>query len=63
MPSDVTNVRQPQKIRSRFARFDPRLANLKNLSAGVGAAPIGLLALREEQKRANEEQYKRGLLQ
>ena len=63
MPSDVTNVRQPQKIRSRFARFDPRLASLKNLSAGVGAAPIGLLALREEQKRANEEQYKRGLLQ
>jgi hypothetical protein len=53
----------PANIRSRFARFDPRLANLKNLSAGVGAAPIGLLALREEQKRANEEQYKRGLLQ
>lgn len=53
----------PEDVRSKFARFDPRLANLKNLSAGVGAAPIGLLALREEQKRANEEQYKRGLLQ
>ena len=53
----------PEDVRSKFARFDPRLSNLKNLSAGVGAAPIGLLALREEQKRANEEQYKRGLLQ
>ena len=53
----------PENVRSKFARFDPRLAHLKNLSAGVGAAPIGLLALREEQKRANEEQYKRGLLQ
>mgnify|MGYP003631114561 CR=1 FL=1 len=53
----------PENVRSRFARFDPRLAHLKNLLAGVGAAPIGLLALREEQKRANEEQYKRGLLQ
>ena len=53
----------PEDVRSKFARFDPRLSNLKNLSAGVGAAPTGLLALREEQKRANEEQYKRGLLQ
>ena len=63
IPSDVTNVRYPHNIRSRFARFDPEFKHLKNLSAGVGAAPIGLLALREEQKRANEEQYKRGLLQ
>lgn len=62
-PSNVDVRLSPNLIRSRFARFDPRLANLKNLSAGVGAAPIGLLALREEQKRANEEQYKRGLLQ
>ena len=63
MPSDVTNVRYPHNIRSRFARFDPEFKHLRNLSAGVGVAPIGLLALREEQKRANEEQYKRGLLQ
>lgn len=62
-PSNVDVRLSPNLVRSRFARFDPRLANLKNLSAGVGAAPIGLLALREEQKRANEEQYKRGLLQ
>ena len=45
----------PTKIRSRFARFDPRLAHLKNLNAalagGVGA-PIGLLMM-----QPNEEQY------
>ena len=62
-PSNVDVRLSPNLVRSKFARFDPRLSNLKNLSAGVGAAPIGLLALREEQKRANEEQYKRGLLQ
>lgn len=62
-PSNVDVRLSPNLVRSRFARFDPRLAHLKNLSAGVGVAPIGLLALREEQKRANEEQYKRGLLQ
>jgi hypothetical protein len=62
-PSNVDVRLSPNLVRSKFARFDPRLANLKNLSAGVGVAPIGLLALREEQKRANEEQYKRGLLQ
>ena len=62
-PSNVDVRLSPNLVRSKFARFDPRLSNLKNLSAGVGAAPIGLLALREEQKRANEEKYKRGLLQ
>jgi hypothetical protein len=56
-------VMDPRNLRSRFARFDPEFKHLRNLSAGVGAAPIGLLALREEQKRANEEKYKRGLLQ
>lgn len=28
-------VTDPRNIRSRFARFDPRLAHLKNLSAGI----------------------------
>lgn len=40
----------PSSIRSRFARFDPRLAHLRNLSAGIGGA--GLLSTmmpREEQ--------------
>jgi ribosomal protein S18 acetylase RimI-like enzyme len=42
--------RNPQQHRSQFARFDPRLSHLRNLSAGV--APFGLLAL-----QPNEEQY------
>jgi hypothetical protein len=34
-------VFDPANIRSRFARFDPRLAHLKNLSAGAaGLAAI-----------------------
>jgi hypothetical protein len=40
-----------------------KIRQMQKLLFGVGAAPTGLLALREEQKRANEEQYKRGLLQ
>lgn len=46
----------PEDVRSRFARFDPRLSNLKNLSAAIASVPGGLLALLEMQKRANEEQ-------
>ena len=41
----------PANIRSRFARFDPRLAHLRNLSAGVGG--LGLLGMSYPQ----EEQY------
>lgn len=48
--SNVHVAFDPRNIRSRFARFDPRLAHLRNLSAGV--APFGLLAL-----QPNEEQY------
>jgi predicted GNAT family acetyltransferase len=44
-------VFNPTNIRSRFARFDPRLAHLRNLSAGVGGA--GLLSTMMPQ----EEQY------
>lgn len=53
----------PEDVRSKFARFDPRLSNLKNLSAGVALPGAGLLALQEMQKRANEEQQRQGLLQ
>ena len=61
---EITKVNyKPEDIRSQFARFDPRLAHLKNLSAAVGIAPAGLLALQEAQKRANEKQYRQGLLQ
>ena len=37
----IVQVADPANIRSRFARFDPRLAHLRNLSAGIGA--LGLL--------------------
>tara|TARA_S200000501_G_scaffold59349_1_gene49704 strand:+ start:968 stop:3817 length:2850 start_codon:yes stop_codon:yes gene_type:complete len=42
-PSTVTAsiMNRNPLVRSRFARFDPRLKNLKNLSAGV--LPIGIL--------------------
>lgn len=46
----IAILNPPTNIRSQFARFDPRLAHLRNLSAGV--APFGLLAL-----QPNEEQY------
>jgi protein-disulfide isomerase-like protein with CxxC motif len=36
-------VFDPTKLRSRFARFDPRLKHLSNLSAGIGA--LGLWGL------------------
>jgi hypothetical protein len=43
----------PQDIRSRFARFDPAFAHLRNLSAALAAGvPLGLLAM-----QPNEEQY------
>ena len=62
-PSNVDVRLSPNLVRSKFARFDPRLANLKNLSAGVALPGAGLLALQEMQKRANEEQQRQGLLQ
>ena len=63
LPSDVINVSDPSRLRSKFARFDPRLAHLRDLSAGLTIIPGGLLALQEMQKRANEEQQRQGLLQ
>lgn len=52
---DNVVIFDPRNIRSRFARFDPRLAHLKNLNAalaGGAGIPIGLLAM-----QPNEEQY------
>ena len=62
-PSDVDVRLSPNLVRSKFARFDPRLSNLKNLSAAIASVPGGLLALQEMQKRANEERQRQGLLQ
>lgn len=40
----------PANVRSRFARFDPRLSHLRNLNAGIAAGvPIGLLAMQPDQ--------------
>jgi hypothetical protein len=35
-----TVIYDPANVRSRFARFDPRLSHLKNLSAGIGGAGL-----------------------
>ena len=54
VPSTVTTRQDTRGMRSRFARFDPRLAHLRNLNASLAAAgvPLGLLAMSPE-----EEQY------
>lgn len=54
VPSTVTTRQDTRGMRSRFARFDPRLAHLRNLNASLAAAgiPLGLLATQPE-----EEQY------
>jgi hypothetical protein len=43
-------VFDPRNIRSQFARFDPRLGHLANLSAGIGGAAIGINALATPQQ-------------
>jgi len=62
VPSEVDVRLSPNLVRSRFARFDPRLKHLRNLSAGVGGA--GLLATQQsEQEREDDiRQYLGGLL-
>ncbi len=45
---DSYAVFDPSRLRSRFARFDPRLAHLKNLSAGV--AGLGLMQYGQPQE-------------
>lgn len=42
-------------IRSQFARFDPRLAHLANLSAGIGGVAVGLNALAPTQENADRQ--------
>lgn len=50
-------MRNPELVFARnakTARFDPRLAHLRNLSAGVGGAAVGLNALSPQQADAQE---------
>jgi len=59
-------VFDPSNIRSRFARFDPRLSHLRNLSAGLagaGALGLGLLSMPPSQAEAEQYLAERGLLQ
>jgi hypothetical protein len=45
-------VVDPTRIRSLFARFDPRLSHLRNLNAALTAGiPLGLLAMQPEQEQ------------
>jgi hypothetical protein len=54
---DSLAVFDPTRIRSRFARFDPRLAHLRNLSAGV--AGLGLAnALAPAEYTANPDEIR-----
>lgn len=53
---DERTIIDPRNIRSRFARFDPRLSHLRNLSAGIGAAGVMTMqssAEREERALRN----------
>tara|TARA_B100000073_G_scaffold46278_1_gene34277 strand:- start:22239 stop:23348 length:1110 start_codon:yes stop_codon:yes gene_type:complete len=54
-PSQVRVEFDPKNIRSKFARFDPRLAHLKDLSAGI---PIGLLPFIDMEKLLEEKEVK-----
>jgi hypothetical protein len=41
----------PQSLRSRFARFDPRLSHLANLNAANVSPIAGLLAILQAQEQ------------
>jgi hypothetical protein len=51
----------PSRIRSRFARFDPAFASLRNLSAGVGGAAV-LTALGDDAEAGTPETQIIGLV-
>ena len=63
LPSDVYAALDPASLRSKFARFDPRLAHLRNLNAALagGAGVTGLLSMTPEEAAAAEiEAYLQG---
>jgi len=55
---DETVIFEPENIRKTDARFDPRLRNLKNLSAGI---PLGLLPFIRTNNNEEQDSYN-GLL-
>ena len=56
-PHDVTVnlANRGSRLRSKFARFDPRLKHLKHISAGI---PIGLLPFIDMEKLLEEKEVK-----
>lgn len=63
-PSTVETRFYPNQVRSIFARFDPRLAHLRNLNAALagGAGVTGLLSMSPEEAAAAEiDAYLQGL--
>jgi hypothetical protein len=55
---DSTAVYNPSNIRSRFARFDPRLSHLSNLTA-ANASPLGGLVAQGMVSQEEIEEYLR----
>ena len=39
---DTVMLFEPERLRSQFARFDPRLSHLRNLNAGIAPVGVGL---------------------
>jgi hypothetical protein len=62
MPSDVMMVANPANVRSRFARFDPRLSHLSNLSAANASPLLGGAVLAAPQEQPDPLRNLRGLL-
>jgi GNAT superfamily N-acetyltransferase len=60
-PRTTVMTADPANVRSRFARFDPAFANLRNLSAGVGGAAV-LTALGEDAEAGTPEMQIIGLV-
>jgi hypothetical protein len=60
-PRTTVMTADPANVRSRFARFDPAFANLRNLSAGVGGAAV-LTALGDDAEAGTPETQIIGLV-
>ena len=54
-PATVDVRLAPNQIRSRFARFDPMFAHLRNLSAGVAISPLAYGLLSDQYARENRQ--------
>jgi hypothetical protein len=56
-PSTVTMRQDTRGMRSRFARFDPEFAHLRNLNAANASPLLGLFALMAAEEQRNGQQY------